>query len=180
LTGREGLAKGVATRKQVGHVRLRPAGDSKSGYVRRKRSRRPCTRPGAFGACSSCCVLLARASYTSLRHTHAHLHYHISPHSGPIDLTSLDLTYVHLSIPSSPSRRYRSALARLIASTLASPALRGPRITKLHVDSLSGEQRPYLGYHRTALTRRNLSLLLSNGRRHHPRLSMRSSYACQR
>ena len=76
---------------------------------------------------------LARVSYTSLRHIPAISHL-TSPRSRPIRFTPFDLTYIHLSIPPNPSRRYLpSALARLIASTLARPALRGPRITKLHV-----------------------------------------------
>jgi hypothetical protein len=93
------------------------------------------TTAGCF-RCMLELLCLARASYTSLRHTPTEptLSHFTSLHT-PIDLTSLDLTHIHLSIPSSPSRRYRYLPSARSAyrKRLSKPALRGPRNTKLHV-----------------------------------------------
>ena len=74
-----------------------PAGDSKSGI---RQTEVKSTTLHAAAGCFRCMLellCLARASYTSLRHTHTYtIPSHLtSPHSGPIDLTSLDRPHLH-------------------------------------------------------------------------------------
>jgi hypothetical protein len=95
-------------------------------------------------------LCLAWASYTSLRHTPT------VSHLTSLHTNRLHLTRPHLHPPLNPfqslSRRYRyppSALARLIASDLASRRCGARETPSFTWESLSGEQRPYLGYHHT-------------------------------
>lgn len=82
-----------------------------------------------------------------------------------------------LSLPVPPSPALPPPLG-LCFVEFARPALRGPRTTQLHKETLSGvlHHTPHHSYLRDNPGNSNPT----NGQRYNPRLSMRSSSACQR
>lgn len=98
--------------------------------------------------------------------------------SPPRPSTSLTLPPpLPLSLPVPPSPALPPPLG-LCFVEFARPALRGPRTTQLHKETLSGvlHHTPHHSYLRDNPGNNSPT----NGQRYNPRLSMRSSSACQR